>query len=104
MNYARMMEATTVGFMVGAFFLNRGHFDLCYHWLALVAALNISASAALHKAPVAANASGTSSSTGKNVVVSMPGMHQPKRETLAIAGGGSVPSKAIVWQNHKRQN
>ncbi|MCU0864213.1 MAG: putative O-glycosylation ligase, exosortase A system-associated [Planctomycetes bacterium] len=38
-NYARMMEATTIGFMVGAFFLNRGHFDLVYHWLALVTAL-----------------------------------------------------------------
>lgn len=38
-NYARMMEATTVGFMVGAFFLNRGHFDLVYHWLALVTSL-----------------------------------------------------------------
>ena len=38
-DYARMMEATTVGFMVGAFFLNRGHFDLIYHWIALVTAL-----------------------------------------------------------------
>ncbi len=37
--YARMMEATTVGFMVGAFFLNRGHFDLIYHWMALVSSL-----------------------------------------------------------------
>jgi probable O-glycosylation ligase (exosortase A-associated) len=38
-DYARMMEATTVGFMIGATFLNRGHFDLVYHWLALVTAL-----------------------------------------------------------------
>ncbi|MCA8953603.1 MAG: putative O-glycosylation ligase, exosortase A system-associated [Planctomycetes bacterium] len=38
-DYARMMEATTVGFMVGAFFLNRGHFDLIYHWFALLAGL-----------------------------------------------------------------
>lgn len=37
--YARMMEATTFGFMVGAFFLNRGHFDLIYHWFALVSCL-----------------------------------------------------------------
>ena len=36
LHYARMFEATTVGFMVGAFFLNRGHFDLVYHWFALV--------------------------------------------------------------------
>ncbi len=35
-NYARMMEATTAGFCIGAVFLNRGHFDLVYHWLALL--------------------------------------------------------------------
>ncbi len=40
-SYARMMEATTVGFMVGAFFLNRGHFDLVYHWFALVTSLSL---------------------------------------------------------------
>jgi len=38
MDYARMLEATTVGFMIGAVFLNRGHFDLVYHWFALVTA------------------------------------------------------------------
>ncbi|MEM7201838.1 MAG: putative O-glycosylation ligase, exosortase A system-associated [Planctomycetota bacterium] len=38
-NYARMMEATTFGFMIGATFLNRGHFDLIYHWFALVSSL-----------------------------------------------------------------
>ncbi len=40
MDYARMMEATTIGFMVGAVFLNRGHFDLVYHWIALVTSLS----------------------------------------------------------------
>jgi probable O-glycosylation ligase (exosortase A-associated) len=34
--YGRMLEATTAGFMVGSFFLNRGHFDLVYHFLALM--------------------------------------------------------------------
>lgn len=38
-NYARMMEATTIAYMTGATFLNRGHFDLLYHWLALVTSL-----------------------------------------------------------------
>ena len=38
-DYARMMEATTIGFLIGAFFLNRGHFDLIYHWFGLVTAL-----------------------------------------------------------------
>jgi probable O-glycosylation ligase (exosortase A-associated) len=37
-NYARMIEATTAGFMIGAFFLNRGHFDLFYHWCGLLTA------------------------------------------------------------------
>lgn len=33
---ARLMEATMAGFMLGAVFLNRGHFDLVYHFLAMV--------------------------------------------------------------------
>jgi probable O-glycosylation ligase (exosortase A-associated) len=55
-DYARMMEATTVGFMVGAFFLNRGHFDLVYHWLALVTALAAVAYGAARVAPAGATA------------------------------------------------
>lgn len=54
--YARMMETTTVGFMVGAFFLNRGHFDLVYHWLALVSCLAMVATAAWRAAPELAGA------------------------------------------------
>lgn len=53
-NWSRMMEATTVGFMVGAFFLNRGHFDLVYHWLSLVTALGAVTMAAVRAAPGAA--------------------------------------------------
>lgn len=49
--YARMMETTNVGFMVGAFFLNRGHFDLVYHWLSLVTALSLVAQAAFRAVP-----------------------------------------------------
>jgi hypothetical protein len=45
------METTNVGFMVGAFFLNRGHFDLVYHWLSLVTALSLVAQAAYARAP-----------------------------------------------------
>ncbi len=37
--YGRMMEATTVGFMAGSFFLNRGHFDLVYHFVALMSCM-----------------------------------------------------------------
>jgi probable O-glycosylation ligase (exosortase A-associated) len=55
-DYARMMEATTVGFMVGAFFLNRGHFDLIYHWLALTTALGSVAMAAWLRTPAGAAA------------------------------------------------
>jgi probable O-glycosylation ligase (exosortase A-associated) len=35
-NYSRMLEASIVGFMVGGMFLNRGHFDLVYHFIAIV--------------------------------------------------------------------
>ncbi len=37
-NYATMFEATWVAFIVGSTFLNRAHFDLAYHWIALVIA------------------------------------------------------------------
>ncbi|HTF87527.1 MAG TPA: putative O-glycosylation ligase, exosortase A system-associated [Planctomycetota bacterium] len=37
-NYAVMFEATWVAFIVGSTFLNRAHFDLAYHWIALVIA------------------------------------------------------------------
>ncbi len=52
-SYASMFEATTLGFMIGAVFLNRGHFDLMYHWLAMVAALwaVLRAEAAMAAAP-----------------------------------------------------
>ncbi len=55
-NYARMMEATTIGFMVGAFFLDRGHFDLIYTWFALATCLVAVSSQAARAAPVVAGA------------------------------------------------
>jgi O-antigen ligase len=38
-DYARMIEASLVGFIIGGMFLNRGHFDLVYHLIAIVTAL-----------------------------------------------------------------
>ncbi len=35
-NYATMFEASLVTFVIGAMFLNRAHFDLIYHWVAIV--------------------------------------------------------------------
>jgi probable O-glycosylation ligase (exosortase A-associated) len=35
-NYATMFEASLTAFVIGAIFLNRAHFDLFYHWVALV--------------------------------------------------------------------
>jgi putative inorganic carbon (HCO3(-)) transporter len=40
-SWARMMEATMLGFMIGAFFLNRAHFDLIYHWLGMTTCLGL---------------------------------------------------------------
>jgi probable O-glycosylation ligase (exosortase A-associated) len=34
-SYANMFEASMVGFVVGSFFLNRAHFDLLYHVIAI---------------------------------------------------------------------
>ena len=67
-NHARMMEATMAGFMVGAFFLNRGHFDLIYHWLALVTSLSLVAAAAQSTGPVLATAVRTPRTTGRVTV------------------------------------
>jgi len=38
LNYVRMFEATIVGFLVGAVFLNRAHFDFAYHVVSIVVA------------------------------------------------------------------
>jgi probable O-glycosylation ligase (exosortase A-associated) len=35
-NYASMFEASLASFVVGSTFLNRAHFDLFYHWVAIV--------------------------------------------------------------------
>jgi O-antigen ligase len=36
LTYANMFEASLSAFVVGSAFLNRAHFDLFYHWVALV--------------------------------------------------------------------
>jgi len=41
LNYASMFEASLGAFVVGSIFLNRAHFDLFYHWVALVVAFTI---------------------------------------------------------------
>jgi probable O-glycosylation ligase (exosortase A-associated) len=35
-NYATMFESSLVAFVIGSTFLNRAHFDLFYHWVAVV--------------------------------------------------------------------
>lgn len=40
-NYATMFEAGLAAFVVGSAFLNRAHFDLFYHWVALVIAFGV---------------------------------------------------------------
>ncbi|MCC6669832.1 MAG: putative O-glycosylation ligase, exosortase A system-associated [Planctomycetes bacterium] len=55
-DYARLFETTTVGFMVGAVFLNRGHFDLLYHVMALVSATMFVVRGALAREPAPAGA------------------------------------------------
>lgn len=86
-NHARMMEATTVGFMVGAFFLNRGHFDLVYHWIALVTALVAVTYAAQRAAPAAAAAA-----TGKG----RPGVTVRWRSALGRAGNAWASGSDLV--------
>ncbi|MBI3817888.1 MAG: putative O-glycosylation ligase, exosortase A system-associated [Planctomycetes bacterium] len=40
-NYVRLFEAAVFGFLTGATFLNRGHFDFAYHILSIIIAFGI---------------------------------------------------------------
>ena len=94
-NYARMMEATTVGFSVGAFFLNRGHFDLFYHWLALVAALSLCVRASLRAAPGASPQASVERPARGQITVHFPGM----RPAAAPPAAAASPAQASVgWR------
>jgi probable O-glycosylation ligase (exosortase A-associated) len=75
-DYSRMIEATTVGFLVGASFLNRGHFDLIYHWIALVTALGAVVGVALR-----------SGAAEPSAQLSAPASAVPARGQPAIAVG-----------------
>lgn len=85
-DYARMMEATTVGFMVGAVFLNRGHFDLVYHWIALVTSLGAVATAAWLRGPV-----GAASTAARGVTIGR------RRLWAAGAAAGSLRKPQPRW-------
>jgi len=82
-DYSRMMEATTVGFLVGAFFLNRGHFDLVYHWLALVTSLLAVSYSEYHRAP---DRAGVVTAGHRGITVRWRG---------ALANGAA---RALSWQ------
>jgi probable O-glycosylation ligase (exosortase A-associated) len=97
-DYARMMEATTVGFMVGAFFLNRGHFDLIYHWFALATALGSVTFVAWRTAVAPAGApAGTEVATGNVVTVRWRGPLQLAGNTGAVWEGPRAPR----WQRRR---
>lgn len=105
MNYARMMEATTVGFAIGAFFLNRGHFDLWYHWLALVAALNLCANAALRRPPQLGADQSAGRQQASEVVVSIPGLRSANGGRVVSASADREVASApapVVWRNRRR--
>ncbi len=112
MDYARMMEATTVGFMVGAFFLNRGHFDLIYHWLALVTSLLAVAVMAYRRAPLAgATGVATDVFAAGAPASATPGARLGRRITVRWRDrfGGPAGSEVITegapppprWERHR---
>lgn len=41
LNYTTMFEASLATFVLGSVFLNRAHFDLLYHWVAIILAFGI---------------------------------------------------------------
>lgn len=58
LHYSSMFEASLVAFMVGSTFLNRGHFDLLYHFVAIVQVFGIVAEQEMSAGPVRASAEG----------------------------------------------
>jgi probable O-glycosylation ligase (exosortase A-associated) len=49
LHYTTMFEAAMVGFIIGSIFLNRGTFDLFYHWIGIVIAFEAIALAEMAK-------------------------------------------------------
>ena len=98
-NYARMMEATTVGFTIGAFFLNRGHFDLFYHWLALVAALNLVVRSAELRPPELATAHTAPRAASSGLIdVVVPGLRASGASSGRRLGAPMGASAAPGWR------
>jgi hypothetical protein len=80
---------------VGAFFLNRGHFDLFYHWLALVAALSLCVRASLRAAPGASPQASVERPARGQITVHFPGM----RPAAAAPAAAASPAQASVgWR------
>ncbi|MBK7876620.1 MAG: putative O-glycosylation ligase, exosortase A system-associated [Planctomycetes bacterium] len=51
LSYATMFEASMAAFVVGSFFLNRAHFDLFYHFVAIIAVFGVIARAEMASSP-----------------------------------------------------
>jgi len=84
-NYATMFEAGLVAFVVGSAFLNRAHFDLFYHWVALVICFGIIARREMDQE--LAGVQRTEGSRGELELVERPGF--ARRARTALVGGGS---------------
>jgi probable O-glycosylation ligase (exosortase A-associated) len=85
-NYSRMFEATTIGFLVGSVFLNRGHFDLIYHWIAMVTALGAIVAAELR------------SSAAESISQPISQSSQPARASPSAAPAPGRPAIEIGWR------
>jgi hypothetical protein len=68
-----MFEATTIGFLVGSVFLNRGHFDLIYHWIAMVTALGAIVAAELRTSAAQSSAQHGQAGSASASAESAPG-------------------------------
>ncbi len=88
-NYATMFEASLAAFLVGSTFLNRAHFDLFYHWVALVIAFGVIAEREMKSEVVHAVRAG-----GRGAIVSVrrPGF-APQPRTSGF-GAGPLPGEA----------
>jgi len=85
--YAVMFEATWVAFIVGSTFLNRAHFDLAYHWIALVIAFEAIADREMANVTAYPKRSGPGLGGIRNV---------PERGFRRRIGMGPVPARPAV--------
>ncbi len=102
--YARGLEASTFGFMIGAMFLNRGHFDLIYHLFALVSCTVFIGTRAYLQAPgVTGFQSDEANNSGGQRITIRRRSGARRAGGSGTDGSGPNPRPSPVWSRAQMQ-